>query len=175
MHAYVVAPPVLHHNHVLKGINTHVFHSTPTNSSHGCIRSSPSCNHVLKGINTHVFHSTPTNTLDSSHGCISSCPSCNHVLKGINTHVFRSTPTNTSHACNSHPPLLYIIVTLLLQLLHPDESKRLQCVESMRKHRFFKDTDWDQVECKETTPVYVPAVRQPHPPHPVSALLRVYV
>lgn len=40
----------------------------------------------------------------------------------------------------------------------------------MRKHRFFQDTDWDQVLSKETTPVYIPAVR-PHPPHPVGHTL----
>ncbi|CAI8017395.1 Serine/threonine-protein kinase 32A, partial [Geodia barretti] len=62
---------------------------------------------------------------------------------------------------------------LLKMLLHPDDSKRLQSVESMRKHRFFKDIDWDQVECKETTPVYIPAQNRIHcdPTHELEEMI----
>lgn len=86
-----------------------------------------------------------------------------------NIHVIVSRPPPFSSSLHPFPfilpPLCFPLTSLffpplpLLQLLHPDESKRLQTVESMRQHRFFQDTDWDQVEKKETTPVYVPAVR----------------
>jgi serine/threonine kinase 32 len=51
---------------------------------------------------------------------------------------------------------------LLRMLLHPDEDKRLQSVASMKQHRFFQDVNWDEVERKETTPIYIPAVRAVH-------------
>lgn len=49
---------------------------------------------------------------------------------------------------------------LHLQLLHPDDHKRLRTADSMRKHAFFKDISWDEVEKKTIVPSFVPPVSQ---------------
>jgi len=50
------------------------------------------------------------------------------------------------------------VVCACVQLLHPDEDKRLQCSDTMRKHPFFQSLDWEEVERKEATPPFVPPV-----------------
>ena len=46
----------------------------------------------------------------------------------------------------------------LSQLLHPDDEKRLKTLTGMKAHPFFESLEWEKVEAKEVTPLYVPPV-----------------
>jgi serine/threonine protein kinase len=50
------------------------------------------------------------------------------------------------------------VFTHFLQLLHPEEKKRLQSVSSMKKLAFFKDILWKEVEKKTVVPPFIPPV-----------------
>eukprot|EP01097_Dermamoeba_algensis_P007658 TRINITY_DN48_c0_g1_i1.p1 TRINITY_DN48_c0_g1~~TRINITY_DN48_c0_g1_i1.p1 ORF type:complete len:428 (-),score=98.00 TRINITY_DN48_c0_g1_i1:279-1562(-) len=48
--------------------------------------------------------------------------------------------------------------SLLLQLLERDPKKRLKDLDSLKKHPFFKDIDWEKLVQKKLTPPYIPPV-----------------
>eukprot|EP01098_Paradermamoeba_levis_P005560 TRINITY_DN2344_c0_g1_i1.p1 TRINITY_DN2344_c0_g1~~TRINITY_DN2344_c0_g1_i1.p1 ORF type:complete len:458 (-),score=177.99 TRINITY_DN2344_c0_g1_i1:206-1489(-) len=49
--------------------------------------------------------------------------------------------------------------SLLLQLLERDPKKRLKDFETLKKHPFFKDINWEKLYNKQLTPPYVPPVK----------------
>lgn len=49
-------------------------------------------------------------------------------------------------------------IFVFMQLLHPDDRKRLQTAASMRKHPFFKELSWEEVEQKTAVPPFIPPV-----------------